>query len=330
MKKFLKIFLLIILGIIILLFLYLFVGKTKPADNIDWGVTFSKRYAIDLGLDWKALFLKIIYDLGVEKFRLIAYWDEIEKEQGEYDFSDIDWQIDQVKDSEGEIILALGRRLPRWPECFEPEWIKNFSKEDKGEALLSFVSKVIERYKDVENIKIWQIENEPFLGFFGECPALNKKLLDYEIALARSIDPSRPIMITESGEFSTWIGGSKRADILGTSIYRKIYGSLKFYITYPIPPVFYHRKTNLVKTFFNLQDVIAIEVQAEPWGHKGTKDMTIEEQDISMSFNQFNSILEYIKKTGFDKAYLWGVEWWYWRIKEFNDYSFWNRAKDLF
>jgi len=327
MKKILKIFLIILISIILILFIYLFVGKAKPADKIDWGITFSKRHAIDLGLDWKACFLKIIYDLNVKNIRLIAYWDEIEIEQGKYDFSDLDWQINQVEDVNGNIILAVGMRLPRWPECFVPEWAKGFSQEERREKILSFISKIVERYKD--KVKIWQVENEPFLKIFGKCPKLDKKLLDYEIALVKGIDPLKPIMITESGEFSTWIGGAKRADIIGTSIYRIIYGKLG-YIKYPIPPVFYKRKTDLIKALFDVQDIIAIEVQAEPWGHKATQEMTVEEQDISMSFDQFKNVLEYVRNTGFNKAYLWGVEWWDWRIQNFDDHRFWEKAKELF
>jgi len=327
MKKILKIFLIVLILIIVILFIYLFVGKAKPADKIDWGITFSKKHAIDLGLDWKACFLKIIYDLNVKNIRLIAYWDEIEIEQGKYDFSDLDWQINQVEDINGNIILAVGMRLPRWPECFIPEWAKGFSEEERREKILSFVSKVVERYKD--KVEIWQVENEPFFIAFGECPKLDKKLLDYEIALVKGIDPLKPIMITESGEFSTWIGGAKRADIIGTSIYRIVYGKLG-YIKYPIPPVFYKRKTDLIKALFSVKDIIAIEVQAEPWGHKATQEMTIEEQDISMSFDQFKNVLEYVRNTGFNKAYLWGVEWWDWKIQNFNDHRFWEKAKELF
>ena len=43
-----------------------------------------------------------------------------------------------------------------------------------------------------------------------------------------------------------------------------------------------------------------------------------------------NDVLEYTRKAGFDKGYLWGVEWWYWRMKELQDNRFWERAKELF
>ena len=336
MKKIIKIILLILIVLILIFIGYFFVGKAKGVERVEWGVTFSKKATDGLGLDWQKTFLAILNDLKVKKIRIIAYWDEIEKEQGNYDFTDLDWQFDEIEKRGGEIILAVGRRLPRWPECFEPDWTKNLSEEEKQEKILAFVSETITHCKDRNSIKIWQVENEPFLRTFGECPWIDKKFLEYEIALVRALDsPStdsgqaRPIMITESGEFSTWIGGAKRADILGTSLYRKVHGKLG-YVKYPIPPVFYQRKSNLIKLFFDIDEIIAIEVQAEPWGHKPTQEMTADEQDISMSFEQFNDVLEYTRRAGFDKGYLWGVEWWYWRMKELKDDSFWQRAKEIF
>jgi len=328
MKKILKIIILVLVFVVLALFVFLYVGKPKPAEKVEWGVTFSKRATEGFGEDWKTVFLAILDDLKVKKLRLAAYWNEIEKEEGKYDFSELDWQINEVSKRQGKIILVVGRRLPRWPECFEPDWIKSFSEQEKQDKILALISELVNHYKDNKTIEIWQVENEPFLRTFGECPPLDKKFFDREIALVRSIDSTRPVLVTESGEFSTWIGGAKRADIVGTSLYRKIHGKLG-YVQYPIPPIFYQRKANLIKLLFNIKDIIAVEVQAEPWGDKPNQALSTEEQDITMSIERFNNVLEYTRQAGFDKAYLWGVEWWYWR-KINGDDRFWNRAKELF
>jgi len=327
-KKILRIILLILIAVVLIIFVYFFVGKSKPADRTEWGVSFIKRYANDLKLDWKNLFSDILNDLKVKKIRIVVYWDETELEQGKYNFDDLDWQINEIEKRNGEIILALGRRMPRWPECFEPEWAKTLGESEKQEKILRFIAETINRYKNRESIKIWQIENEPFLRTFGECRWIDAEFLDKEIALVRHLDSNRPVMITESGEFSTWIGGARRADIIGTSIYHKIHGKLG-YVEYPIPAVFYQRKSNLIKLLFDIDEIIAIEVQAEPWGHKSTQELTNEEQDITMSLERFNETIDFTREAGFDKGYLWGVEWWYWR-KEKGDDRFWERAKELF
>ena len=335
MWKIIKIIFLVLIIFIVGLGLYLFTGKGKPAEKLDWGLTFSKRYAIDLDLDWQKTFLSIINDLKVKKIRLIAYWDEIEKVEGEYDFQDLDWQINEVEKNGGEIVLAVGRRLPRWPECFESEWIKEWPEDKKQEQILKFIKEIVSRYKNRNSIKIWQVENEPFLVIFGRCPLLDRKFLQKEIDLVKYLDSSknsgqeRPIMLTESGEFSTWIGAARRADILGTSLYQKVHNKIFGYVKYPIPPSFYIQKSNLIKLLFGVKEIIAVEVQAEPWGDKATTDLTQEEQDITMSFEQFNNMLEYTRQAGFEKGYLWGVEWWYWKAQN-GDNRFLDRAKELF
>src|SRR3989339_2252386 len=86
----------------------------------EYGVTFSQKYATSLELDWRETFLNLLDDLKIRKFRLIVYWDLIEKKSGDYDFTDIKWQLDEVQKRGGEVILTIGNRVPRWPECHWP------------------------------------------------------------------------------------------------------------------------------------------------------------------------------------------------------------------
>jgi len=54
--------------------------------------------------------------------RLVAYWQKIEPEQGKYSFEDLDWQIKEAEKRDIEVILVIGRKVSRWPECHIPEW----------------------------------------------------------------------------------------------------------------------------------------------------------------------------------------------------------------
>lgn len=318
----------VVLIIIIIGFCYFFVGRAKPAEKIDFGVTFSRLQTEQLGLDLVGTYSAILDDLGVKKIRLIAYWPEIEPIPDDFDFRFLDWQIEKAQRRGVDIILAVGQKLPRWPECHFPKWAEDLPKKEQQDRILNFISEVIKRYKDNNAIKYWQVENEPFLFWFGKCPGLDRKFLDKEIALVRFLD-NRPIILTESGEFSTWIGTAKRADIIGTTLYRKVHGKLG-YVRYPIPAVFYSRKTALIKKFFDIEKIIVIELQAEPWGPKQNWELSLEEQFKSMNLNEFRKIIDYTKRAGFSEAYLWGAEWWYWLKTKHNDNSIWEEAKKLF
>ncbi|OGZ35408.1 MAG: hypothetical protein A3A94_00485 [Candidatus Portnoybacteria bacterium RIFCSPLOWO2_01_FULL_43_11] len=307
---------------------YLMIGKAEPAEEIIFGVTFSQPFAIKMGLNWQKTYLAILDDLKVRNLRLVAYWPEIEKQDGEYSFNDLDWQINEAEKRNAKVILAIGRKLPRWPECHIPGWAGKLSEEEQQEKVLLLIIEIIEHYKKSQNIKAWQIENEPFFESFGECPALDKNFLDQEIALARNLD-NRPIVITASGELSPWINEAKRADILGTTLYRVVWNKYLGNFRYPFPPVFYQKRADLIKKFFGLQEIIMVELAVEPWGRTLLYELPLEEQFQSMNLEEFKKTIQYGKETGFKEVYLWGAEWWYWLKTAQGDNAIWDEAKKL-
>ena len=323
----------IILAVLIIFFFILFLlsrGFIYKKEHISYGITFSKKKSIDLELDWKENYLAILDDLGVKKIRLSAYFDEVEKENNIWTWEDLDWQIDEAGKRGAEIILALGMRLPRWPECHPPKWFDSLNQEEKDKETLEYIEEVVKRYEGKETIKIWQVENEPFLPNFGECPDLDKDFLDLEIALVRELD-SRPILITDSGELSLWVPAASRADIFGTTMYRDTYSEVfKRYIHYPIEPGFFRFKRNISRLFVNPEKWLVIELQAEPWGPEPFEELSREERDKTMSYEKFLEIIEFSRKTGFREFYLWGAEWWYWEKKINNEGRFWEEVKGLF
>ena len=319
--------LLIILGVLLLL--------VKPAQTPGakiWGADFSALYAKQLGLDYKETLNAIINDLKVKEFRISAHWSEIEKIEGNYDFSELDYQVETIEKNGGKIILAVGKRLPRWPECHEPEWIKSLSANRKEQKLLEYIEITINRYKDNPAIWAWQVENEPFLWGFGECSLTDDEFLDKEISLVRELDKTRPIVLTDSGEFGRWQGVYKRADIFGTTMYRVV--ELRFlpigHFKYPLSPDYFKVKAGIIESLFGKKQIINIELQAEPWLKKRPPEMPLEEQLKAFDIDQFKENIEYAKKVGFERNYLWGPEWWFWMKEKQNHPEFWKTAKGLF
>lgn len=311
--------------------IYMFTGQAEPADKIDFGISFSQYFAEKMELDWQKMYLTILDDLGVKKIRLVAYWPDIEPEPNRFSFEDLDWQISEAKKRDVQAILVIGQKVPRWPECHIPEWAAELSQEEKQQEILSMLSEIVNRYQDNETIWAWQVENEPFLKSFGECPKLDKDFLDEEIALVRELDPGkRPVILTASGELSSWTQPASRANILGTTLYRIVWSDLlERHFQYPIPPVFYYKRAKLTKLFTGVDRIIIIELQAEPWSHRMIYETSPEEQSQSMDLEKFKGIIEYTQQTGFDEAYLWGAEWWYWLKEKHNDDSLWQEAKKL-
>jgi len=330
LKKILKKVLLTFLVVFLLLLGYFFVGVTKPAKEITWGVNFSQLHAQNLGLDWKETYLALLDDLKVKNIKLISQWDLIEQEKDKYNFEDLDWQVQKAEQTGAKILLVIGMKTPRWPECHIPDWAKNFSKEEQQKEILEIIEEIVSRYRFTKSIDMWQVENESFFPF-GECPWTDKEFLKREIALVKSLDlQKRPVLISDSGEGSFWIQSARLGDIVGTTMYKKVwFHQLKTYITYPFPSTFYNRKALYIDKIFG-KKVIVVELQAEPWGPKLLYDLPLAEQQKTMNLEQFKYNIEFAEKTGLDTFYLWGGEWWYWMKVRQNQPEIWEEARRLF
>ncbi|MBI2021966.1 beta-galactosidase [Candidatus Daviesbacteria bacterium] len=329
--------LVIIIGFLILLIVLVlgdkFFDKFHPATKqIGYGVSFSPQYSKDLGLDWKSTYISILDELKVKNLRIPTYWSVTEKNPGQFDYSEIDFMVTEAQNRNAKIILVLGARQPRWPECHLPDWAKQLDLKTRQKKTLEFIRKVVEKYRTSESIKAWQVENEPLLPFFGDkCDSPDRLFLKKEVDLVRGLD-QRPIIVTDSGELRPWRTPMRLSDVFGTTLYRTVYNKVLGYTTYPLLPYFYSLKSTLNRKFFapDNQKTIIVELQAEPWSPGNNLISTpLDQQLANFSLNNFKDYVKFAQRTGFDEIYLWGVEWWYWvRQKGVNQY--WDYAKGLF
>ncbi len=303
----------------------------KARDDVKLGMTYSYRYAEALGLDPRETLTAQLQELNIKEWRLPVYWDRVEPTRGQADYTWVDWQLEEMEQYDSHIILSIGQRVPRWPECHIPGWVGD-DQALREAALLEHLERTVNRYKDRESVIMWQVENEPFLVQFGECPPLDPSFLEREIALVKSLDPTRPVLVTDSGELSLWVRAAKRGDVFGTTLYRHIY-THNFggrYITYPVSPSFFHLKTMLVKLFTDQENFLVIELQAEPWAPGWIVNFSLEEQFKTMDETKLLENVEYAKRLGFPTIYLWGGEWWYYVKEKLGYPGLWETGKELF
>jgi len=329
MNRILKYFFWILIVLFLIVFSYFFIGWAPKAENIVWGVNFSQKHAKYLGLDWKETYTSILDDLKAKNLKVAAHWDLIEPQKGSYDFSDMDWQVKEAEKRQANLILIIGMKTSRWPECHIPEWAKGLSKDEQQGAILAEIKELVLRYKNSPSLYAWQPENEALFPF-GECPWTDQDFLKKEAELVKQLDPMHLVEISDSGEGSFWFKAAKIGDVVGVTTYKKVWMSqMNSYISYPLPSVFYYRKAQLVKNLFK-KDVWSVELQAEPWCPVLLYDCPTMEQKKTMTPQIFNSNVEFARKAGFDHIYLWGAEWMYWMKTNQNDPSIWEEAKNLF
>lgn len=302
----------------------LVVWLTKPNQPV-FGVTFSTIYTQSLNLDIQQTYLAVLNDLQVRHLRIPVYWSTIEPQRGRYDWADLDFMVFEAEKHRVELILTIGRKVPRWPECFIPNWASGLTYTDAEKALFDMETAVVERYKNSSAIVSWQVENEVFFPF-GVCPVSNQETFSKELSLVRSLD-SRPVTITVSGELEPWFNMARQADILGISMYRISWNPIFGFFPYPLPAMIYKLRILLIAPFTS--EVVVSELQAEPWFNKSINELTEWEKVEAFTVDDLNNNINFASLVGVKKVYLWGVEWWY-AEKTAGHPELWEAARKIF
>jgi hypothetical protein len=306
--------------------------QVSHISPLNLGVTFVPDYAESLGVNPDQAMDAMINDLHVKLFRITSYWSDLEPSPGHYNFSQLDWEFQTATTDHVKIDLTLGLRQPRWPECHQPSWANSLSSSQFQSQLEQFIGAVVNRYKSSPALQSYQLENEFFLKGFGNCTNFNRSRLVSEYNLVTRLDPYHPVIIARSNNALGWPVGQPTPDEFGISIYKRVWDTHTHrYFEYPIPAWYYAFLAGIQKIITG-KNMEIDELQAEPWPPHGQTipNTTLAEQNKSMNAAILSSRFNYGEATGMKTIYLWGAEYWYYRMVVLHDPSLWNVAKQEF
>ena len=305
-------------------------SSKRPMPVIDparFGVSFSIKQCRGFGispvktLDW------LLQEAGFRRFRLMSYWDELERVRGKLDFKELDRQLAAISKVGGVVTLCLGARQPRWPENHWPAWAWQLSYADRSAALLDFLTAVVNHYKSQPGVISYQLENEALLKSFGRRPEVDRTRLRQQYNLLKQLDPTRPIIMSTSTSWGIPLR-SPIPDMIGFSYYHSYYdGPAMQYKKAGGHYLLLHKlRAGVIKLLWNRSAFIH-ELQCEPWAPKAIWEVSSAEQDKSMGTAQISSSITLGRKTTLYPIDLWGGEWWYWRLSVTKDSSIWQTVQ---
>lgn len=323
-KVILAVFLAVLIISLILMARFWAVNTSKPEVL---GVSFSQVQAERYGSDWRANYTAILDELGFKHLRVAAYWDRIEPQQGVYDFSQTDYMVAEAKKRGAKLTMVIGQKSLRVPECYYPTWLdKNDASAVANNANI-MLKAAVEHYKDEPTIEAWQLENEFLLKSFGDCPAQNltNDALKKELATVRSVDSTRPIVLTQSNQSGFPVFGPI-ADVFGFSMYRWVWGPLGYY-RYPQSGIFNWWKAALISAYTG-NEMKVHELQAEAWDYTGNENLDFARSQATMNPVQLIENIDYARQTQIKRIDLWGSEWWY-ALKQQGHPEMWETVRQL-
>jgi hypothetical protein len=318
-------------------------------DTPELGVNFSHRHATWLGLDADALLKLLLEDLGVRRFRISVYWDEIAPAPDTLDFEPVRRWLDPIQRRGAKALVTMGLKAQRWPEFYPPDWLIAANPLPHGAHLeshprvvthlLLMLERLTAYLADYDAIDAWQVENEPWLpsmrGTVGW--QFTPDLLAREIAVVRESDPRhRPIVVNHSSQNCfdrrAQLAFPPLADVIAENVYTRKPNRWPWPRYFNVYALWLYAPR--LKQYAGLlrrldQPLWITELQAEPWESRDVKQLA-PAQIGSVSPSRIRNNLRLVERAGASRVYLWGAEWWRYTAEHHGDQRYWDLARRLF
>ncbi len=171
------------------------------------GISFRPRQVEAFGLDGQAT-MEALLAYPFDLVRLAAYWNRIEPRVGEFDTSELDWQLEAAERAGKKVILSVGAiKNFGYPEFFVPEHQLEHRLPEGSlvglsthgsllSAATGFIRRIVKQYRDRTSIIAWQLEHEAVdpLGVEHSW-RLGVDFVQRELDALKDADPSRPVMM---------------------------------------------------------------------------------------------------------------------------------------
>ncbi len=294
------------------------------------GTTFSHRQLQHLECSVPDALDKAI-TLGFDYLRICAYWDEIEKNEGEYDWSPLEKILTTCQKNKQAVILTLGVKAPRYPEFYFPDWIKNKNPNSKQtqKNILSFITQVVNKFKHLTCIKYYQIENEALDSSGPNRLTIPLQFLTEEISLITALDHKKIIITIWGNQLSkknSLTQLATKADIIGLDLY------YQQFIKKILGKSFYTGPTDNQQKIINLlsqyqQEYWVMELQAEPW--EADEQTYLSKNPKSISPQKIRKFYQKASQLPVTTILFWGFEYWFYQLNKNNHSDYFKTISDI-
>lgn len=356
---------LLVVGMLVL-FVRLSWPHTEPPGDPDFGINFSCNYAEYLLLEdpatgngdvpddrpgraqWCADTLgQILSGLGAKHVRLSVEWSQVEPAPGVFDWTLMEALLAETERQGAKALLTVGVKAQRHPEYYIPGWVLERAGVGYGdevskdpfvrERALMMVEAAVAHFSGSAAIDAWGADNEPYVPSLRASNwSLSREFVQEEVAVIRRNDPlGRPVSINHGQHFvfdRRWRDALADADVLAQSLYPwRNYGLVGRTLVVPILEI------GPLAPNYNYQARLAhergrgfwiTEMQAEPWVDGDIRLVSPERPSANLTEANFRKNIDYARRVGAGRIYLWGAEWWLFQRVRYSDPTWWDLGRE--
>jgi len=356
-----------VLGMVAL-FVRLSWPHVEPLGNPEFGINFSCNHAEWLLLEdpakgaagyvsdertgraeWCAATLgTLLRELAPKHLRLSVEWDQVEPQEGRFDFRLVDALLAEAERNGTRVVLTVGIKAQRHPEFFIPQWLLDRAPvaNDTDPAdnplirtkALAMIETVVAHTAASPAIDGWGADNEPYItsaratGWY-----LGREFAREGAAAIRRNDPRRrPVSINHGQHFvfdRRWQDALADGDVLAVSLYPfrndVFFGRdvvLPILEIGPLAPNYAHQGR---RAHASGKQFWITEMQAEPWAEDDTRLHGPANPLPNLDLAKLRRNIDYARRSGADRVYLWGAEWWLFQRDRFGDAKWMDEARGI-
>lgn len=355
----------LLVGGLVVLFVRLSWPHTEALGNPAFGINFSCNYAEYLLLEDAATgnghvpddrpgrarrcagtLGELLEGLGARHVRLSVEWSQVEPRQGEFDWTLIDALLSEAEEHGARVLLTVGLKAQRHPEYYIPGWVLERASVAYGdevssdpfvrERALVMIEAAVAHFSQSGAIDAWGADNEPYVPSLRASNwSLSREFVQKEVAAIRANDPlGRPVSINHGQHFvfdRRWKHALADADVLAQSLYPwrnyDIPGRTLVVPILEIGPLApnYSYQARLARE--QGRNFWITEMQAEPWVDGDIRLVSPERPSANLTEANFRKNIDYARRVGADRIYLWGAEWWLYQRVRYGDARWWNLGR---
>ena len=284
---------------------------------------------------------------GARYLRLSVEWSQIEPAPGAYDFRLVDALLQEAERNGVRVLFGVGVKGQRHPEFYIPGWVTRGSNLRNRERIsddpflhdraLEMVRAVVAHVAASPAIDAWSADNEPYVASLrSEEWTLSREFVAEEVRAIRESDPAHRLVSINHGQHFVfdrrWQDALADGDVLAASLYPfRNYEVLGHQFVMPIleigplaPNYAYQARSahDAGKEYW------LTEMQAEPWVDGDIRLVSPNNPSPNLTAANFRKNVEYARRSGADRVYLWGAEWWLYEKLRFGDSTWWDLGRD--